>query len=157
MVPVGLLLVPLLGAAPGERAAAHHPKPPIHPPASVSESDSLELSIAAPASVRRGEPVRFTLTAANRLDLLARVHACRLARTVKAAVSRQPTTSALLTARIDRVATHPLWGLGVLAGILGLLFLLTYTIGAPIQAWLDVNIVHGLARAASLLLAIAPA
>jgi ferrous iron transport protein B len=33
-----------------------------------------------------------------------------ISRTVKAAVIRQPTASAKLTARIDRVATHPLWG-----------------------------------------------
>ncbi len=80
-----------------------------------------------------------------------------IAHTVKAAVVRQPTASARLTARIDRVATHPVLGLGVLAGILGLLFLLTYTIGAPIQEWLDVTIVGGLAQLASVLLASAPA
>ena len=76
---------------------------------------------------------------------------------MKAAVIRRPTASAMLTARIDRAATHPVWGLGVLAGILGLLFLLTYTIGAPLQEWLDVNIIHRLAQAASTLLANAPA
>ncbi len=80
-----------------------------------------------------------------------------ISRAVKAAVSRQPTTSALLTARIDRVATHPVLGLGVLTGILGLLFLLTYTIGAPVQVWLDVTIIGGLSHAASTLLANAPA
>jgi ferrous iron transport protein B len=80
-----------------------------------------------------------------------------ISRTVKVAVIRQPTASAKLTARIDRVATHPVLGLGVLAGILGLLFLLTYTIGAPIQAWLDVNVIHRLAQAASVILANAPA
>jgi ferrous iron transport protein B len=76
-----------------------------------------------------------------------------ISRTVKAAVIRQPTASAKLTARIDRVATHPLWGLSA-AGILGLLFLLTHTIGAPIQERLDVVVIGGLSRAASTLLAI---
>ena len=80
-----------------------------------------------------------------------------IARAVQAAVVRRPTASAKLTARIDRVTTHPVLGLGVLAGILGLLFLLTYTIGAPLQEWLDVNIIHRLAQAASTLLANAPA
>jgi ferrous iron transport protein B len=80
-----------------------------------------------------------------------------IARAVKAAVVRQPTSSARLTARVDRVATHPVWGLGVLAGILGWLFVLTYTVGAPIQEWLDVVVVGGLAQAASTLLANAPA
>ena len=80
-----------------------------------------------------------------------------IARAVQAAVVRRPTASAKLTARIDRVTTHPVLGLGALAGILGLLFLLTYTIGAPLQEWLDVNIIHRLAQAASTLLANAPA
>jgi ferrous iron transport protein B len=80
-----------------------------------------------------------------------------IADTVKAAVVRQPTASARLTARIDHVATHPVLGLGVLAGILGLLFLLTYTIGAPIQEWLDVVVIGGLSQIASTLLANAPA
>jgi len=80
-----------------------------------------------------------------------------IAGVVKAAVIRQPTTSAMFTARIDHVVTHPLWGLVVLAGILGLLFLLTYTIGAPIQEWLDVTIIGGLSHAANVLLANAPA
>ena len=80
-----------------------------------------------------------------------------IADAVKAAVVRQPTASAKLTAQVDRVAAHPLWGLGVLAGSLGLLFLLTYTIGAPIQEWLDVVIIGGLSELASTLLANAPA
>ncbi len=80
-----------------------------------------------------------------------------ISRAVKAAVVRRPTATAMFTARIDRVVTHPVLGLGVLAGILGLLFLLTYTIGAPRQEWLDVNIIHRLAQAASTLLANAPA
>jgi ferrous iron transport protein B len=80
-----------------------------------------------------------------------------ISRTVKAAIVRQPTASARLTARIDHVATHPVLGLGVLTGILGLLFLLTYTIGAPVQEWLDVVIIGGLSQIASALLANAPA
>jgi ferrous iron transport protein B len=70
---------------------------------------------------------------------------------------RQPTAAAKLTAQLDRVATHPVGGLGVLAGILGMLFLLTYTIGAPIQEWLDVTIIGGLSQLANTLLTNAPA
>ena len=80
-----------------------------------------------------------------------------ISRAVKAAVTRQTTTSATLTARLDRVVTHPVAGLGVLAGVLASLFWLTYAIGAPLQAWLDETIVHGAARAASTVLAAAPA
>lgn len=76
---------------------------------------------------------------------------------VKTAVTRRRTAAATLTARLDRVATHPVLGLGVLAGLLGVLFALTYSIGQPLQAWLDVTVVHNLARAATTLLASAPA
>ena len=37
-----------------------------------------------------------------------------------------------LTERLDRWATHPVWGLFILAGILGLVFWLTFTVGAPL-------------------------
>ena len=80
-----------------------------------------------------------------------------ISRAVKTSVTRRTTAAASLTARLDRVATHPVWGLGVLAGIMGLLFMLTYSIGQPLQAWLDVTVVHNLARVASTLLANAPA
>ena len=80
-----------------------------------------------------------------------------ISRAVKTAITRRTTAAASLTARLDRVATHPVWGLGVLAGIVGMLFMLTYSIGQPLQAWLDVTVVHNLARVASALLANAPA
>ncbi len=80
-----------------------------------------------------------------------------ISRVVKTAVTRRTTTAATLTARLDRVATHPVGGLGVLAGILGILFMLTYSIGQPLQAWLDEAVVHNLARVAGTLLANAPA
>ena len=38
-----------------------------------------------------------------------------IARAVKTAVTRTPTASMTLTARLDRAATHPVWGLVVLA------------------------------------------
>lgn len=80
-----------------------------------------------------------------------------IARTVKVAVQRTPSKSATLTARLDRIATHPMWGLGVLAAILAVLFSLTYTIGQPIQAWLDVTMIHGLSNVATSVLFQAPA
>ena len=36
-----------------------------------------------------------------------------------------------LTERLDRWATHPFWGVLILAGILGLAFWLTYSVGPP--------------------------
>ncbi len=46
-----------------------------------------------------------------------------------------------LTERIDRAATHPLWGLFILVGVLGAIFWLVFSIGVPIQKFLDVNLI----------------
>ncbi|HZY40416.1 MAG TPA: ferrous iron transport protein B, partial [Anaerolineae bacterium] len=80
-----------------------------------------------------------------------------IAQAVKAAVTRTPTQAMSLTARLDRVATQPVWGLGVLAAVLGALFALTYAIGQPVQNWLDVTVIHGLSNVAATLLTNAPA
>jgi ferrous iron transport protein B len=61
-----------------------------------------------------------------------------------------------LTERLDRVAAHPVWGLFVLAGILGLVFWLTFAVGSPIQQWLDVQIVGRLGTWVSQLMASSP-
>jgi ferrous iron transport protein B len=80
-----------------------------------------------------------------------------IGRMIRAAVIRPKAGRIGLTERLDRWATHPLWGLGILAGILGLAFWLTYTIGAPLQDLLDVYVVGGLADLMGNLLADAPA
>ncbi len=48
----------------------------------------------------------------------------------------------VLTSRIDRLATHPVVGLVILAAVLGLTFWLTYAIGTPLQAFLDTHLVQ---------------
>jgi len=78
-------------------------------------------------------------------------------RMIRAAVIRPRAGQITLTERLDRWATHPLWGLLLLAGILGLVFWLTFTLGAPLQNLLDTYVVGGLADAASRWLATAPA
>ncbi len=78
-------------------------------------------------------------------------------RMIRAAVIRPRTGQITLTGRLDRWATHPLAGLGVLALILGLVFWLTFSLGKPLQEWLDVHVVRSLARAATGWLAGAPA
>lgn len=77
-------------------------------------------------------------------------------RMVRAAVARPKLGQISLTERLDSVAAHPVWGLFVLAGILGLVFWLTFTVGAPMQEWLDVVVVGGLAEMASAALVDAP-
>ncbi len=78
-------------------------------------------------------------------------------RMTRAAVTRPRAGQITTTERLDRWATHPLWGLGILAAILGAVFWLTFTIGAPLQSLLDTYLVGTLASAASALLVGAPA
>ncbi len=80
-----------------------------------------------------------------------------IGRMARAAVVRPRAGSVTLTERIDRVATHPLWGLGLFSVVLAVIFGLTYTLGAPLQAWLNDVVVGGLAAALRGLLAGAPA
>ncbi len=65
-----------------------------------------------------------------------------IGRMVRAAVVRPKLGQLTLTDRIDRLATHPLWGLLILLAALGLLFSLVFVIGAPIQAWLEGYVVR---------------
>jgi ferrous iron transporter FeoB len=76
---------------------------------------------------------------------------------VKKTVEKPKMGQISITERLDRVATHPIWGLFVLAGILGLVFWLTFAIGSPVQAWLDTQIVGRLAALVQTAMTPAPA
>jgi ferrous iron transport protein B len=60
-----------------------------------------------------------------------------VARVIRAAVVEPKVTRVGLTARLDRVLTHPFWGTLTLIAILGGVFWLTYRVGSPVQAWLS--------------------
>ncbi len=77
-------------------------------------------------------------------------------RMVRAAVVRPSRGPITLTDRLDRIATHPLWGLILLSGIFGLTFWFTYMLAIPVQHWLDVRIVEPLANGIRTSLAAAP-
>jgi len=79
-----------------------------------------------------------------------------IGRMIRAAVTRPKVGQIGLTERLDRWATHPFWGLLMLAGILGLTFWLTYAIGAPLQELLDTYVVGNLAELARTWLGGAP-
>jgi ferrous iron transport protein B len=79
-----------------------------------------------------------------------------IGRMIRAAVVNPKIGQISFTKQLDRWAVHPFWGLIILAGILGLVFWLTFTIGSPIQGWLDAQIVGGLTGIANQLLANAP-
>jgi ferrous iron transport protein B len=77
-------------------------------------------------------------------------------RMIRAAVTRPRAGQITLTERLDRWATHPLWGLVILAALLGMVFALTFILGAPLQNLLDTYVVSTLASTASAWLASAP-
>lgn len=80
-----------------------------------------------------------------------------IGRMVRAAVTQPRAGAITLTERIDRVATHPLAGLGLLLAILALAFWLTYTIAAPVAEWLSTQVLAALDTVATLTLSRAPA
>ena len=80
-----------------------------------------------------------------------------IGRLVRAAVVRPRAGYITLTERLDRFATHPFWGLLILLGILGLIFWLTYTVGAPLQELLDTYLVQAGAEGVRAVLSGAPA
>ena len=79
-----------------------------------------------------------------------------IGRMVRAAVAQPRMGQISWTKQLDHWAAHPFWGLVILAGILGLVFWLTFTIGSPVQVWLDTRVVGGLSALARLALAGAP-
>jgi ferrous iron transport protein B len=80
-----------------------------------------------------------------------------IGRMIRAAVVRPRAGRITLTERLDRVTTHPVGGLVVLAGVLGFVFWLTYAFGTPLQRWLDRVVVQGVAGWAGRVLAGGPA
>jgi ferrous iron transport protein B len=60
-----------------------------------------------------------------------------ISRMARAALVRPRVGHVTLTQRLDKVATHPFWGLLVLSGVLAIIFGLTYAIGGPLQEWVE--------------------
>jgi ferrous iron transport protein B len=79
-----------------------------------------------------------------------------IGRMVRAAVTQPHAGQITLTERLDRIATHPIWGLGLLLAILGVVFWLTFSVGSPLQSFLDVYVVQAGAEWARAALAGAP-
>jgi ferrous iron transport protein B len=75
---------------------------------------------------------------------------------VRAAVTQPRVGQITLTERLDRLATHPVWGLFVLVGILGIAFGLTFSIGVPLQRSMDAYVVQASAEWARTILARTP-
>lgn len=79
-----------------------------------------------------------------------------IGRMVRAAVTRPRAGQITRTEQVDRIATHPVWGLLMLLGVLAVVFWLTYQVGVPLQGWLNDHLVEGGARVVRAALADAP-
>ncbi len=66
-------------------------------------------------------------------------------RMVHAAIVRPRSGKVTITDRLDRVATHSVWGVLVLIAVMAGLFGLTFSIGIPIQTWLEKNVIQAAA------------
>jgi ferrous iron transport protein B len=77
-------------------------------------------------------------------------------RMMRAAVTRPRVGQITLTERVDRIATHPVWGLMALLGVLGVVFWLTFSVGAPLQRWMNEHLIQTTADALRVGLAGAP-
>ncbi len=80
-----------------------------------------------------------------------------IGRMVRAAITRPRAGAISRTDQIDRLATHPAWGLMLLIGIFGVMFWLTYEVATPIVNWLSAGILAPLSMALAAWLAPAPA
>jgi ferrous iron transport protein B len=70
-------------------------------------------------------------------------------RMTRAALKRPRAGRITVTQRVDSVATHPFWGLLMLAAVLAVIFGLTYALGSPLQDWMAVRLVEPVAGWAS--------
>ncbi|MDI6768915.1 MAG: ferrous iron transport protein B [Anaerolineales bacterium] len=80
-----------------------------------------------------------------------------IGRMVRAAIIKPKPGAISLTDRLDKIATHPFWGLVLLLGIFGLVFWLTYTAAMPVVSWLDTKVISSIAESVRQVLAPAPA
>ncbi|MBN1399467.1 MAG: ferrous iron transport protein B [Anaerolineae bacterium] len=67
-------------------------------------------------------------------------------RMTRAALKRPRAGRITVTQRVDSVATHPFWGLVMLAIVLAAIFGLTYALGSPLQDWMAVRLIEPIAR-----------
>ena len=79
-----------------------------------------------------------------------------IGRMVRAAVEKPKSGAISLTDRLDKIATHPFWGLVLLAGIFGVVFWLTYTAAMPVVNWLYTEVIHSIAESVRQVLASTP-
>lgn len=64
-----------------------------------------------------------------------------IGRMVRAAVVKPKASTISITDRLDKIATHPFWGVVLLLSIYGTAFWLTYAVAMPVVNWLDRQVI----------------
>lgn len=114
----------------------------------MMESELPAENMAAVRAILREHDDAFLAVASGRYEWIGRM--------VRAAVTQPKMGQIGLTERLDRWAAHPIWGLFILAAMLGLVFWVTFTLAAPVQDWMDESLIAPFATWVSSLLAGAP-
>ncbi len=99
----------------------------------MMESELPQQNLAAVNAILREHDDAFLAVASGRYEWIGRM--------VRAAVTQPKMGQIGLTERLDRWAAHPIWGLFILAGMLGLVFWVTFTLAAPVQDWMDESLI----------------
>lgn len=99
----------------------------------MMEAALPEEKRAALETILREHDDAFLAVASGRYEWIGRM--------VRAAVTQPRMGQISLTERLDRWAAHPIWGLFILAGMLGLVFWVTFTLAAPVQDWMDERLI----------------
>ncbi len=147
-----------------ERAAAllRGRLPEIYPPEWVAlkvlEGDTEITSLVREAAPEAWETIESWLMKHEDtyLDIAGGRYAW-IERLVRAAIRQPRLGSITLTDRVDKIATHPVWGLAVLLAVFGAIFWVTYTLALPVVNWLAEGIIAPLAAWSTRALSSAPA
>jgi ferrous iron transport protein B len=90
----------------------------------------------------------FLAVASGRYDWIERM--------VRAAVIRPKSGQLTVTDRIDHFTTHPVWGILILIAVMAGLFGLTFSLGIPLQEWLEKWVVQASAEGVTALMVESP-
>ncbi len=134
------------------------PYPPRWLAQKLLEGDTEACGLARDALGRTQWPALEAELRENE-DLVLDVLGARYAwveRAVRAAVHRPSAGRVSWTDRLDRIATHGVWGFVLLFAVLGAALALTFEIALPLQGWLDAHMVQPSAAATREALAGAP-
>lgn len=114
----------------------------------MMESELPAEKLSAVNAILREHDDAFLAVASGRYEWIGRM--------TRAAVTQPKLGQIGLTEQLDRWAAHPIWGLFILAGMLGLVFWVTFALAAPAQDWMDESLVTPFAEWVSGLLQSAP-